>query len=162
MEKMKLCEMFLFLLSSFPPCLASLPSCYLEERMCGLGKSSIFETLLGTWFLGSLSSLDSALEQRNILNYTQAASPANCREDCQNTAHCTTCTYFGPDSSPFQNTCLLLSSCPDTFPCKDFVTESVESCLCSLPHEFYSDFGDILGFVEGVQVEDYWWKRVRI
>ena len=39
---------------------------------------------------------------------------AECRTQCGNTSECKVFTHYGPGSSPYQNVCMLLTSCEDT------------------------------------------------
>ena len=61
---------------------------------------------------------------------------ATCRQLCQDNEGCSFFSYFGPESFPLQELCLLLSSCDNLHPCEDCVTEEI-SCYtpCGAPLE---------------------------
>ena len=63
-----------------------------------------------------------------------------CRLLCSNEAECVYLTFFGPQSYPLANTCMIFSSCPTLDECSDCVTEigtclSMTLPLCSSPVE---------------------------
>ena len=56
-------------------------------------------------------------------------------------------TYFGPDSSPYQRACMLMSACEATTSCTDCFTESTVDCLCAVPRECYVNDQNVIGVV---------------
>ena len=60
---------------------------------------------------------------------------ATCRQICQDNKDCIFFSYFGSESFPFQEYCLMFSSCSNLHPCEDCRTEEF-SCFpapCGVP-----------------------------
>ena len=92
---------------------AVLSACFLDNQQFGIKPTNIFDSKMNTSING-------------------------CSESYQSNVGCITFTHFAEDSSPFQNTCFLRTSCPTLYPCQDCVTESVTNdnnrnfCVASL------------------------------
>ena len=71
----------------------------------------------------------------------------------ETSATVTAFTYFGPQSSPYQRACLLMSSCEVTSSCTDCFTEVVSrsstDCLCAVPRECYVNHQNVIGVIDG-------------
>ena len=64
------------------------------------------------------------------------SSVDECRQACNdNRASCKYFTYFGPDSYPFVETCMLFSSCKELDPCTDCHSEALlcNDAYCTAP-----------------------------
>ena len=85
------------------------------------------------------------------------SSILECRNLCYDEQSCAFITFYGPDSFPFSNTCVLYSACDSLFSCVDCTTEDrdclpVEFKLCSSPVE--SHMGDnLLQFLPNIDDE---------
>lgn len=67
--------------------------------------------------------------EENIITYvSDVSSLAECHEICHDELECAFLTYFGSNSSPFSDTCVIFSSCNILEECVDCTTE-VGSCL---------------------------------
>ena len=96
--------------------------------------------------------------QDNIISINTGVSTlVYCRQLCHDEPACAFLTYYGPDSFPFSDNCILYSSCEGLYPCENCFTEE-SSCLpvdfqvCSSSLE--SHLGDnMLQFITNVEDE---------
>ena len=65
-----------------------------------------------------------ALEDNIMDSIGGVATIEECRQLCLDNDGCQFLTYFGQDSFPFKETCNLFSSCKQTHPCTDCVSET--------------------------------------
>ena len=96
--------------------------------------------------------------QDNIIQIVNdISSITECRILCHDEQSCTYMTFYGPESFPFSDTCVLYSSCEELFSCDDCKTEDssclpVEFQLCSSAVE--SHMGDnLLRFLPNIEDE---------
>ena len=80
----------------------------------------------------------------SIINHISTASA--CRALCQDESMCTFATFYGADSFPFSETCVLLSSCQGVHDCVDCSTQDTtcDTMSCTSSHPLQSHLGDNL------------------
>ena len=67
--------------------------------------------------------------QDNVISIDNRVSTVvQCRQLCHDEPAFVFLTFYGPDSFPFFDTCVLYSSCKDLYPCENCFTEE-SSCL---------------------------------
>ena len=96
--------------------------------------------------------------QDNIISIVNGVSTVVlCRQLCHGEPACAFLTFYGPESFPFSETCVLYSSCESLYPCEDCLTEEasclpVEFQVCSSPVE--SHLGEnMLQFLTNIENE---------
>jgi len=83
---------------------ADLPTCAVENEACEPHDDNVIATVAGI------------------------AAVEDCKQLCTVTIGCNVISHFGPDSSPFQSSCMLLRSCAKLYDCIDCRTE-VRDCF---------------------------------
>ena len=123
--RMNFTHKLLFFLATLFSCRAEI-DCFLDGEECEIRSDNLVHTFMGVPTVEECASL--CTDQ-----FGQAF------------------TYFGPDSSPYHNTCLIFSSCTERRPCQDCTTgSSQEECTCSLKYSGEvddSNFVDLIGSV---------------
>ena len=90
-------------------------------------------------------------EDNLITSITGVTSLEDCRAHCYGESLCKFFTYYGPDSFPLSNICMILSSCEDTFQCDDCHSED---SFCFRYFQLNSTF--ILIFVNRIYCQELW------
>ena len=116
---------FLFFLALFVFCKGDI-DCFLDGEECEIRSDNLIHTFMGV----------PTVEECAALCEDQFAEAF---------------THFGPESTPYHNTCLIFSSCIERRSCQDCTTGSSQGeCTCSLKYSGTvddSNFVDLLGSV---------------
>ena len=103
--------------------------CILDHEQCQIkpssssGRNNVIRTVMG------VNSMEMCLE------LCKAQDPSGPYQFSKQGPKCTAFTHFGPESFPFQDSCILFSSCTKRRPCKDCTTGSSQSeCACSIKY----------------------------
>ena len=93
--------------------------CLLENQACGMHDNVVS-------IVNSINSLD------------------QCTELCQDEDSCTFVTFYGENSFPFSQTCIMFSSCDDIVVCDDCTTEdsTCKEVSCTTSESLDSRIGD--------------------
>ena len=86
-------------------------SCYIKDEECKVDGDNVISIL------------------HNIPTLEQ------CRQICHDEEHCSFLSYFGANSFPFTETCMMFSTCDELSSCTDCRTEDSSCRLCSLAIE---------------------------
>ena len=124
----------LFLL--FTAVTASPPiDCFIDQEECEIGTDNLIHT-----FLGIASAEECKLR---------------CEDEIGGGVHiCTAFTYFGSNSHPIPDGCLLFSSCRERRPCQNCTTGSSQTeCKCSIAYAGDVTPDNFVNLVEGVPDE---------
>merc|ERR550539_1524843 len=115
-----------------PLVLAEFPTdpCWVEGETCDIGPENLLSSLSGV------------------------PDVATCRQLCDDNNDCRFFSHFGAESFPFQELCLLLSSCDSRHPCEDCRTEDI-SCFtpCGAPLEGRILDDNLVDIITGVPTE---------
>ena len=100
-SEMTTLAIFIFFLISIEKARCGLPpgTCFMEDNACTVHEDNLVSSFLGI------------------------PSKEECRQLCQDTADCGYLSYFGNDSFPFTDVCLLFKTCESLHPCPDCITE---------------------------------------
>ena len=94
-----------------------------------------------------------ALDDNGLDSIGGVASIEQCRQLCYDNDDCQFITYYGLESFPLQETCILLRSCEEIHPCTDCVTET-RSCYQTCGTNVVGVIGENnLAFYGGVETE---------
>lgn len=103
--------------------------CFVEDQACEANEDN---------FLDSVPGLSSVEE---------------CYEICNDNTDCEFLSYFGADSFPLQNYCMLFTTCPSLHPCVDCITEE-KSCYEACSDALEGAIGEnTVGMIVSVQSE---------
>ena len=121
--------MFLLLLLFSPSVAADRPiDCFFDQQKCEIERDILINT------------------------FPETTSVEECKLLCEDEINCRAFTYFGSNSFPIPNGCLLFSTCRDRQPCENCTTGSTQAqCTCSISYagEVTSEnFVDLFGGVQ--------------
>ena len=93
----------------------------------------------------------------NLLHtYTNVELAEECQLLCEDELLCVAFTHFGEESTPFQNDCLLFSSCVNRRTCEDCITGTSQddpTCVCSIQYSGVANGNNLVEVVGGVAGE---------
>ena len=118
-------------------------ACYQENQQCVLTGTNLISVTYGVTQVPQNKSAQ--LEEINV-NKVDSWFPL--KDECRASASNATFTYHGAEGEPYQEVCMLFSSCEVTSPCVDCFTESVTDCVCSLPYQCYVNNDNVLAMLE--------------
>jgi len=90
----------------------------------------------------------------NLILSQPSATGAECRQLCHDTNGCHVFTYFGRESFPFSEECMLFSACDDLNDCEDCLTAFTKGeCTCGIAFEGFMNPENLIGLETDIQSE---------
>ena len=123
--------MFLLLLLFSPSVAADSPiDCFFDQQKCQIERDILINT------------------------FPETTSVEECKLVCEDEINCRAFTYFGSNSFPIPNGCLLFSTCRDQQPCENCTTGSTQAqCTCSISYAGEVTSANFVDLFGGVQDE---------